>query len=108
MTLLKAAVSGLVGATIHAQENLEILRNHINKAIESPNEKFKLSAWHLGTGRFENDERVFAYDFQKKASPTATDSLNQLARFQKRSENPKMQRGARYRRTELNSIKSRY
>lgn len=53
--------------TFHAQENLEILRKHLNEQIDS--RFFTKTTWQLGKGHFYTKSGRMTFDFQPKANP---------------------------------------
>lgn len=67
--------------TFHAQENMELLREFLNKSINDENKVLRRSAMQLGKGIFENYKGLFYFDFQSKEHPTKEKFLNEINNF---------------------------
>lgn len=67
--------------TFHAQENLELLREHLNRLITDANKVLRKSTLRLGVGNFYSYVGEFSYDFQEKSNPTKEEFLKEFNRY---------------------------
>lgn len=55
-------------AEFDAQDNIEFLRNYLNKEGGGP---FVRATWANGVGRFYATSHIFRYDFRRGSNPTS-------------------------------------